>query len=134
LQIRRAGKKKLLQSDPGINVAFPDLVSEGDVRLQALVELNQRQLPWAAKVFMEKIMSNARYYVVGDHDVWMIKFKDGEYGPCASRDEAFVFAIDAAQKLGTWGECAHVCVVDDDGRFQSKWTYDRNHHVRRSAS
>jgi len=41
---------------------------------------------------MEKIMSDARYYVVGDHDVWMIKFKDGEYGPCASRDEAFVFA------------------------------------------
>jgi hypothetical protein len=37
-------------------------------------------------------MSDARYYVVGDHDVWMIKFKDGEYGPCASRDEAFVFA------------------------------------------
>jgi hypothetical protein len=41
-------------------------------------------------------MSDARYYVVGDHDVWMIKFEDGEYGPCASRDEAFVFAIDAA--------------------------------------
>ena len=45
---------------------------------------------------MEKIMSDALYYVVGDHDVWMIKLKDGEYGPCASRDEAFVFAIDAA--------------------------------------
>jgi hypothetical protein len=134
LQIRRAGKKAASRASPGINVAFPDLVSEGDVRLQALVELNQRQLPGAAKVFMEKIMSNARYYVVGDHDVWMIKFKDGEYGPCASRDEAFVFAIDAAQKLGTWGECAHVCVVDDDGRFQSKWTYDRDHHLRRSAS
>ena len=79
-------------------------------------------------------MTDARYYVVGDQDVWMIKVKDGEYGSCASRDEAFVFAIDAAQKLGTWGECAHVCVVDDDGRFQSKWTYDRDHHLRRSAS
>jgi hypothetical protein len=126
LQIRRAGKKAASRASPGINVAFPDLVSEGDVSLQALVELSQRQLPCVAKVFMEKIMSDARYYVVGDHDVWMIKFKDGEYGPCASRDEAFVFAIDAAQKLGTWGECAHVC--DDDGRFQSKWTYDRDHH------
>ena len=83
---------------------------------------------------MEKIMSDARYYIVGDHDVWMIKFEDGEYGPYVSRDEALVFAIDAAQRLGTRGECAHVCVVDDDGRFQSKWTYDRDHHLRRSAS
>jgi hypothetical protein len=83
---------------------------------------------------MEKIMSDARYYVVGNHDVWMIKFKDGEFGPCASRDKAFVFAIDAARKLGRRGECAHVCLVDDDGRFQSKWTYDRDDHLRRSAS
>ena len=72
-------------------------------------------------------MSDARYYVVGDQDVWMIKVKDDEYGSCASRDEAVVFAIDAAQKLGMRGECAHVCMVDDDGRFQSKWTYDRDH-------
>jgi hypothetical protein len=79
-------------------------------------------------------MSDARYYVVGDHDVWMIKFQDGEYGLCASREEAVVFAIHAAQKLGMRGECAHVCVVDDDGRLRSKWTYDRNHHLRRSAS
>jgi hypothetical protein len=83
---------------------------------------------------MEKIMSDARYYIVGDHDVWMIKFEDGEYGPYVSRDEAVVFAIDAAQRLGTRGECAHVCVVDDDGRFRSKWTCDRDHHLRRSAS
>jgi hypothetical protein len=80
LQIRRAGKN-CFRASPGINVAFSDLVSEGDVSLQALAELNQRQLPCAAKVFVEKIMSDARYYVVGDHDVWMIKFKDGEYGP-----------------------------------------------------
>ena len=79
-------------------------------------------------------MTDARYYVVGDHDAWMIKFKDGESRPCASRAEAFIFAIEAAEKLGTLGECAHVCVVDDDGRFQSKWTYDRDHHLRRSAS
>jgi hypothetical protein len=85
-------------------------------------------------VFKEEIMTDARYYVVGDQDVWMIKVKDGEYGSCASRDEALVFAIDAAQKLGTRGKCAHVCMVDDDGRFQSKWTYDRDHHLRRSAS
>jgi hypothetical protein len=56
-------------------------------------------------------MADARYYVVGDRDVWMIKFEDGESGPYASRDEAVVFAVDAAQKLGARGERAHVCVV-----------------------
>ncbi len=58
----------------------------------------RRQLPSESP--REIIMADARYYVVGDHDVWMIKFEDGEYGPYASRDDA----IDAAQKLGTRGE------------------------------
>jgi hypothetical protein len=57
--------------------------------------------------------------------VWMIN---------ASRDEAIAFAMDTALKLGRRGQCTHVCVVDDGGRFQSKWTYDRDHHLRRSAS
>jgi uncharacterized protein YodC (DUF2158 family) len=26
------------------------------------------------------------------------------------------------------GERAHICEVDDDGRFRCKWTYDRTHH------
>jgi hypothetical protein len=47
-------------------------------------------------------MTDARYYVVGDHDVWMIKFKDGENGLCGRGDKSFVFAVDAAQKLGMW--------------------------------
>ena len=37
-------KRFPLQSGPGINVAFPDLASEGHVWLQAPVELNHRQL------------------------------------------------------------------------------------------
>jgi hypothetical protein len=57
---------------------------------------------------------------VGDHDVWIIKFEDDVYGPYAIRDEAVVFAIDAAQKLGIRGECAHVCVADDDSLFRSR--------------
>jgi hypothetical protein len=51
-------------------------------------------------------MPYAGYYVVGDHDVWMIKSKDGEHGAGVIREEAVVFAIDAAQKLGARGECA----------------------------
>jgi hypothetical protein len=79
-------------------------------------------------------MSNARYYVVGDRDVWMIKVKDSEHGHYASRNQAVAFAVGAAQKLGMRGECAHVCEVDDDGRFRCKWTYDRNHHLCRKVS
>jgi hypothetical protein len=75
-----------------------------------------------------------RFYLVGDHDVWMIKFEDGEYGPYTNRDEAVAFAIDAAQKLGMQGESAHVCVLDDDGRLRSKWSYDRDYRLRRGAA
>jgi hypothetical protein len=64
----------------------------------------------------------------------MIKVKDSEHAHCASRNEAVAFAIGAALKLGMRGERAHVCVVDDDGRFRCKWTYDRDHHMCRSAS
>src|SRR5215831_9016652 len=123
----RKSNESPLQSESGNKRRFP----RSSFRRRRLIVVS---CPWAAQVFMEMIMSDARYYVVGDQDVWMIKVKDGEYGSCASRDEAVVFAIDAAQKLGTRGECAHVCMVDDDGRFQSKWTYDRDHHLRRSAS
>jgi len=79
-------------------------------------------------------MADARFYVVEDHDAWMVKFEDGEYGPYTRRDEAIVLAIDAAQKLGMRGECAHVCVLDDDGQFRSKWRYNRDHHLRSGTS
>jgi hypothetical protein len=74
-----------------------------------------------------------RFYVVGDHDVWMIKFEDGEYGPYTNRDEAMAFAIDAARKLNMQGECAHVCVLEDDGRLRSIWRYDGEHRLHRGA-
>jgi hypothetical protein len=69
-------------------------------------------------------MSNSRYYIVGNDDVWMIQFKDTENGRYKSRNEATSSAIAAAQKLGMRGERAHVCVVDDDGRLRCKWSYN----------
>ena len=41
-------------------------------------------------------MTQARYFVVQHDDVWMIKFDDEEYGPYKSKNEAMIFAIDAA--------------------------------------
>jgi hypothetical protein len=79
-------------------------------------------------------MSDARYYLVGENDVWMVQFRDCERGDRASRNDAVAFAIAAAQELGMQGESAHVCVVDDHGRFRYKWTYDRGHRLSKKYS
>jgi hypothetical protein len=79
-------------------------------------------------------MSNARYYVVGDRDMWMINVKESESNPCACRNQALAFALGAAQRLGMRGERAHICEVDGDGRFRCKWTYDRTHRLCRKVS
>ena len=70
-------------------------------------------------------MSTSQYYVVGNNDVWMIQFKDTESGQHKSSNEATLFAIASAQKLGMRGERAHVCVLDGDGRLRCKWSYNR---------
>jgi hypothetical protein len=80
------------------------------------------------------IMSDRRYYVVGDHDVWMIKFNDDDHSRWANCEEAVILAINAAQKLGARGECAHVCVVDHEGQFRAKWTYNRDQRLCGGAS
>jgi hypothetical protein len=76
-------------------------------------------------------MPDARYYLVGENDVWMVQFRDCQHGDCASRNDAVAFAIAAAQELGMQGESAHVCEVDDHGRFRYKWTYNRDHRPSR---
>jgi hypothetical protein len=76
-------------------------------------------------------MSDARYYLVGENDVWMVQLRDCRHSDGASRNEAVAFAIDAAQKLGMRGESAHVCEIDDHGRFRYKWTYNRDHRLSR---
>lgn len=78
-------------------------------------------------------MSNSRYYIVGNNDMWVIQFKDAENGQYKSNNEAAVFAIAAAQKLGMREERAHVCMLDDGGRLRCKWSYNRDRHLRRSA-
>ena len=70
-------------------------------------------------------MPDGRYYIVGENDVWLLHFKDTEHRDVTRRNAAVAFAVGAVQELGMRGECAHVCVVDDDGRFLRKWTYGR---------
>jgi hypothetical protein len=73
----------------------------------------------------EEAMSTSQYYVVGNNDVWMIQLKDTESGQHKSSNEATIFAIASAQKLGMRGERAHVCVLDGDGRLRCKWSYKK---------
>jgi len=70
-------------------------------------------------------MSTSQYYVVGNNDVSMIQLKDTESGQHKSSNEATLFAIASAQKLGMLGERAHVCVLDGDGRLRCKWSYKK---------
>ena len=77
-------------------------------------------------------MSNYRYYVVGDCDMWCIKYPPRERAQCTSRSIVIAFAIDAAQKLGMCGERAHVCVLDRAGHLRSKWDFMRHRQGSRA--
>ena len=71
-------------------------------------------------------MPDARYFIVQQDDQWAIKFNDEEYGPYKSKDEAMLFAIDAAQKLGEYGGNAEVVLMGEDGHFHTEWAYGRD--------
>ena len=53
-------------------------------------------------------MPEARYYVVKDPEGWIIKFEDERYGPYCNYEDAERLAVEAACKLGSHGERAHV--------------------------
>ena len=67
-------------------------------------------------------MPTARYFIVQDHDAWLIRYADEDFGPYNSRDEAMMFAIDAAQKLGKQGETVQVCLMGENGHFRPEWS------------
>jgi hypothetical protein len=74
----------------------------------------------------ENTMAHARYFIVRQEDAWLIKFDDEEYGPYTTQAEAMLFAVDAAQKLGEFGEGAQVCLMGENGHFRPEWTYGEN--------
>jgi hypothetical protein len=71
-------------------------------------------------------MPDARYFIIQHDDRWVIKFNDEEYGPYKTKDEAMLFAIDAAQKLGQFGDNAEVVLMGEDGHFHTEWSYGRD--------
>lgn len=71
-------------------------------------------------------MPHSRYFVLQDRDDWLIRFHGEEFGPYMSQQEAILFAVDAAQKLGERGEDVEVCLMGDNGHVRAQWRYGRD--------
>lgn len=71
-------------------------------------------------------MPHSRYFIVQDHDDWVIRFHGEEFGPYLSQREAILFAVDAAQKLGEQGEATEVCLMGENGHFRPQWRYGKD--------
>jgi hypothetical protein len=66
-------------------------------------------------------MPTVRYFIVQHQDDWLIRYGDDEFGPYKTKDEAMLFAIDAAKNLGSYGENAEVCLMGENGHFHTEW-------------
>ena len=71
----------------------------------------------------EDSLSPAKYFIVQSGGEWKIKFRNQLFGPYRSRDEALLFAIDAARGIGERESAAQVLVEEATDRFLTKWTY-----------
>ncbi len=64
----------------------------------------------------------ARYFIVQSGGEWKIRFRAEMFGPYRSRDEALLFAIEAARKLGARESGAQVLVEEEKDRFLTRWS------------
>jgi hypothetical protein len=74
-------------------------------------------------------MNSAQYFVVQSGNEWKIKFRNELFGPYRSRDEALLFAIDAAQEIGRRESGVKVLVEDVKDGFLTRWTYGERPHL-----
>ena len=68
-------------------------------------------------------MTYAQYFIGRDGDDWTIRFENEVFGPYNSREQAMLFAVDAAQKLGDAGRSTQICLMGEGGHFSPEWTY-----------
>lgn len=80
-----------------------------------------RQQP--VKAQNKKPNDRAEYFVRRREDCWFIEFEGEEFGPYAKADEAMLFAINAAQKLGEHGREAIVQKLDGKGKAKQAWAF-----------
>ena len=68
-------------------------------------------------------MTPAKYFIVQNGGEWKIKFRNQLFSPYRSRDEALLFAIDAARDIGERESAAQVLVEEVKDRFVTRWSY-----------
>ena len=68
-------------------------------------------------------MTPAQYFIVQNGGEWKIKFRNELFGPYRSREEALLFAIDAAREIGERESAAQVLVEELKDRYLTRWTY-----------
>ncbi len=68
-------------------------------------------------------MIPAQYFIVQSDGEWKIRFRNQMFGPYRSREEALLFAIDAAREIGERCSAAQVLVEETKDRFLTEWTY-----------
>ena len=73
-------------------------------------------------------MTLAQYFIVQSGGEWRIKFRNQLFGPYRSREEALLFAIDAARDIGERESAAQVLVEEVKDRFLTRWTYGEPAH------
>ena len=79
-----------------------------------------RQQPVKQHIKSERA-ARAEYSVRRKQDCWFIDFEGQEFGPYSKADEALLFAINAAHKLGEHGREALVQKVDGRGKGTQVW-------------
>jgi hypothetical protein len=65
----------------------------------------------------------AQYFIVQSGGEWKIRFRNEMFGPYRTRDEALLFAIDAARGIGERESAAQVLVEEEKDRFLTRWSY-----------
>jgi hypothetical protein len=78
--------------------------------------------PPAAREPREDGVTLAQYFIVQSGGEWRIKFRNQLFGPYRSREEALLFAIDAARDIGERESAAQVLVEEVKDRFLTTWT------------
>lgn len=77
-------------------------------------------------------MPHSRYLIRQTEEGWSIRFADADFGPYQTKQEALMFAVDAAQRLGEErGENAEVCLLGENGHFHPEWTFGRDSYPPR---
>jgi hypothetical protein len=74
-------------------------------------------------------MASEQYFIILENNEWKISFKDKNYGPYASRQDAIDAAIDAAYAMGEIGIEVQVLSRVADNSLKTEWTNGKDYDL-----